>query len=80
MAGASLPPPRPPLPLPPFLPTLAQEAYVPTHHVNSPAFKGQAGEKVAAWDPTAAGVAGRGVRPRTAATKEANAKDILDLK
>ncbi|GAB0494898.1 hypothetical protein MMPV_006195 [Pyropia vietnamensis] len=57
------------------------EAYVPTHHVNNPAFKGQAGEKVSAWDPsTAATSPGRGVRPRTPADTAADTKDILDLK
>jgi len=53
---------------------------VPTHHVNSPQFKGQAGEKVSAWDPSAAPVGGRGIRPRTPATAAADHKDILDLK
>lgn len=72
------PPPR----VSPFsLLRLPQEAYVPTHHVNSPEFKGQAGEKVSAWDPsTAATPSRRGVRPRTPADTAADTKDILDLK
>lgn len=61
--------------------SMPQEAYVPTNHVNSPAFKGQAGEKVSAWDPSAAAAPpGRGIRPRTPAEPAADTKDILDLK
>jgi len=69
-----------PAPAPAPLRRRRQEAYVPTHHVNSPQFKGQAGEKVSAWDPSAAPVGGRGIRPRTPATAAADHKDILDLK